>query len=79
MRIQRKTCLPTKLVNQLDSDPTITRLSSLQSHLRNLENNNEITDAHFKAMRSQNTCPAKATGLPKNISNSIIYHLFNPS
>ena len=33
---------------QLDSDPTIIRLSSLQSYLRKLKNNNEITVAQFK-------------------------------
>ena len=50
---------------QLDSDPTITRLSSLQSYLRKLKNNNEITEAEFKAMSPQNARPAKAIGLLK--------------
>ena len=50
---------------QLDSDPTITRLSSLQSYLHKLENNNEITEAEFKAMRPQNARSTKATGFPK--------------
>ena len=50
---------------QLDSDPTITRLSCLQSYLRKLKNNNEITEGKFKAMRPQNARPAKASGLPK--------------
>ena len=50
---------------QLDSDPTISRLSSLQSYLRKLGNNNEITETEFKAMRPKNARPAKATGLPK--------------
>ena len=50
---------------QLDSDPTLTRLSSLQSYVRNLKNNNEITEAEYKAMRPRNARPAKACGLPK--------------
>ena len=50
---------------QLDSDTTITRLSSLQSYLRKLKSNNEITEAEFKAMSPQNARPAKAIGLPK--------------
>ena len=50
---------------QLDSDPTITRLSSLESYLRKLKNINEITETQFKLMRPQNACTAKATGLPK--------------
>ena len=50
---------------QLDSDPTLTRLSSLQSYVRKLKNNNEITEAEYKAMRPQNARPAKACGLPK--------------
>ena len=50
---------------QLDSDPTTTRLSGLQSYLRKLKNNNEITEGKLKAMRPQNDRPAKATGLPK--------------
>ena len=50
---------------QLDSDPRITRLSSLQSYLHTLKNNNEITEAEFKAMRPRNAGSAKATGLPK--------------
>ena len=50
---------------QLYSDPTMTRLSSLQSCLWKLRNNNEITEAQFQAMRPQNARPAKATGLPK--------------
>ena len=50
---------------QLDSDPRITQLSSLQSYLHTLKNNNEITEAEFKAMRPRNAGSAKATGLPK--------------
>ena len=50
---------------QLNIDPTITRLSSLQSYLWKLRNNNEITEAQFQAMRPQNARPAKAAGLPK--------------
>ena len=50
---------------KLDSDLTITWLSNLQSHLRKLKNNNEITEADFKAISPQNTRPAKAPGLPK--------------
>ena len=50
---------------QLDSHPTITRLSSLQSYLHKLKNNNEITEAQFQSMRPQNARPEKATGLPK--------------
>ena len=57
-------CTDKTKFKQLDSDPTITQLSSLQSYLRKLKNN-EITKAKFKAMRPQNACPAKATGLPK--------------
>ena len=50
---------------QLDSDPTITRLSSLESYLRKLKNINEITETQFKVMRPQTACTAKAPGLPK--------------
>ena len=50
---------------QLDSDPTITRLSSLESYLRKLKNINETTETQFKLMRPQNDCTAKGTGLPK--------------
>ena len=57
-------CTDKTKFKQLDSDPTITQLSSLQLYLRKLKNN-EITKAKFKAMRPQNACPAKATGLPK--------------
>ena len=53
------------IFKQLDSGPTIIRLSSLQSYLRKLKNNNEITVAQFQAIRPQNARPAKATGLPK--------------
>ena len=35
---------------ELVSDPTISRLSSLQSYLQKLKNNNEITEAEYKAM-----------------------------
>ena len=50
---------------KLDSDPRITRLSSLQSYLHTLKNNSEITEAEFKAMRPRNPGSAKVTGLPK--------------
>ena len=50
---------------QLDSDPTVTRLSSLESYLRKLKNINETTETQFKLMRPQNDCTAKGTGLPK--------------
>ena len=50
---------------QLDSDPAITRLSSLESYLRKLKNINEITETQFKVMRPQTACTAKAPGLPK--------------
>ena len=50
---------------QLDSDPRLTRLISLQSYERKLKNNNEITEAEYKAMRPQKARPAKACGLPK--------------
>ena len=35
---------------ELVSDPNISRLSSLQSYLHKLKNNNEITEAEYKAM-----------------------------
>ena len=49
----------------LDTDPTITRIKSLQSYLRTLLQRNEITKAEFDLMRPKNAKPARAHGLPK--------------
>ena len=58
---------------ELAGDPTISRLSSLQSYLHMLKNNSEITQAEYKQ------CDHKMLALPKQlvyqryISNLIIY------
>ena len=49
----------------LDTDPTITRMKSLQSYLRTLLQKNEITKTEFDLMRPKNAKPARAHGLPK--------------
>ena len=49
----------------LDTDPTVTRMKSLQSYLRTLLKRNEITKAEFNMMRPKNAKPARAHGLPK--------------
>ena len=49
----------------LDTDPTVTRMKSLQSYLRTLLKRNEITKTEFDMMRPKNAKPARAHGLPK--------------
>ena len=50
---------------RLDTDPTNTRLSTLQSYLRKLYNRNEISEEVYQEIRSKNTKIATAHGLPK--------------
>ena len=54
-----------KKIQILDTDPTVTRLKSLQSYLRTLLKRNEITKAEFHMMRPKNAKPARAHGLSK--------------
>ena len=49
----------------LDTDPTATRMRSLQSYLRTLLKRNEITKAEFDMMGPKSAEPARAHGLPK--------------
>ena len=49
----------------LETDPTITRMKSLQSYLRKLLLRNEIRKAEFDLMRPKKAKPATAYGLPK--------------
>ena len=49
----------------LDTDPTMTRIKSLQHYLRTLLQRTEITKAEFYLMRPKNAKPARAQGLPK--------------
>ena len=49
----------------LDTDPTVTRMKSLQSYLRTLLKRNDITKAEFDMMRPKNAKPVRAHGLPK--------------
>ena len=49
----------------LDTDPTVTRMKSVQSYLRALLKRNEITKTEFDMMRSKDAKPSRAHGLPK--------------
>ena len=49
----------------LGTDPTVTRMKSLQSYLRALLKRNEITNAESDMMRPKNAKPGRAHGLPK--------------
>ena len=50
---------------RLDADPTNTRLSTLQSYLRNLCNRNEISEEVYQEIRPKNAKVARSHGLPK--------------
>ena len=50
----------------IDCEPIITpRFNTLQTCLRKLKNNGEITEAEFTAIRSKNVRPAEASSLAK--------------
>ena len=48
----------------IDSDPTNTRLKTVQSYLSTLLSRNEITKGEYKALRPKCAKPARAHGLP---------------
>ena len=50
---------------KIDSDPTFTRLKTLQRYLLSLNKRDEIDEAQYKSMRPQHAKPARAHGLPK--------------
>ena len=43
---------------KIDCDPTLTRLNTLETFLRKLKNNGEITEAEFTAIRPKNVHPS---------------------
>ena len=49
----------------IPTDPTPTRLNSLQRYLKKLEKREEITEEIYKKIRPMNAQPARAHGLPK--------------
>ena len=50
---------------KINTDPTYTRLKTLQSYLNTLRKRNEINETQYKEMRRQNAKPARSHGLPK--------------
>ena len=69
----------TKKFKKIVSDPTYTRLKTIQRYLKTLNNRGEISDEEYKAMRPQNAKPARAHGLPKIHKNSVIFQNFDQS
>ena len=51
---------------EFDCDHTLTWLNVLQTYLRKLKSNGEITEAKFTAIIPKNACPAKASSFTKN-------------
>ena len=51
--------------SKLDSDPTLTRLHSLQDYLLKLHKRGEITDTQFDSLRPKTAHFGRAHGLPK--------------
>ena len=55
----------TKKFKSLESDPTITRMKTLQSYLSTLHKRNELTKEEYNMLRPKNGNLARAHGLPK--------------
>ena len=50
---------------QIDKDPTMTQLSTLQNYLRSLFKRGELTEEQYKNLRPQNARAGRAQALPK--------------
>ena len=55
----------TRKFKSLESDPTITRMKTLQSYLNTLHKWNELTKGKYNAMGPKNGKLARAQGLPR--------------
>ncbi|XP_066910788.1 uncharacterized protein [Clytia hemisphaerica] len=55
----------TKKFKKVDSDPTFTRLRTIQRYLNTIKKREEINPDEYKEMRPKSAKPARAHGLPK--------------
>jgi hypothetical protein len=63
---------------KLSSDPTLTRLNTVQSYLRTLNKRGELTDAELMSMKPRNAKPARAHLLPKIHKDFDVLPSFRP-
>ncbi|XP_066926566.1 uncharacterized protein [Clytia hemisphaerica] len=54
-----------KKFKKIDTDPTYTRLKTIQRYLKTLNGRDELSDDDYKTMRPKHAKPAHAHGLPK--------------
>ena len=67
-----------KKFKQIDKDPTMTQLSTLQSYLRSLLKRGELTEKQHKNLRPQNARTGCAHALPKIHKNFTVLPKFRP-
>ena len=67
-----------KKFKQIDKDPTMPQLSTLQSCLRSLLKRGELTEKQYKNLRPQNARAGRAHALPKIHKNFTVLPKFRP-
>ena len=67
-----------KKFKQVDKDPTMTQLSTLQNYLRSLFKRGELTEEQYKKLRPQNARVARAHALPKIQKTFTVLPKFRP-
>ena len=67
-----------KKFKQIEKDPTMAQLSTLQNYLRSLLKQGELTEEQYKNLRPQNTRAGRAHTLPKMHKTFTVLPKFRP-
>ena len=70
--------LDKKKFKQVDKDPIMTQLSTLQNYLRSLFKRGELTEEQYKKLRLQNARVARTHALPKIHETFTVLPKFRP-
>ena len=67
-----------KKFKEINEDPTMTQLSTLQNYLRSLFKRDEVTEEQYKKLRPQNARVARAHALPNIHKKFTVLPKFRP-